>query len=101
MLASPRPPRKGLRWLAEWIGGTPAGARLEHWEMTRKVQRLGQAGTGNPEAVFSPDVCKGHLSGHGQRILASFSARLATLGQRGFDPAWTAADSAAGHSAAR
>ncbi len=55
------------------------GARLEAWEMRRKVRKLHGHRPGAPEAAFSPDWCKGHFEGHGHRALAAFDERLRAL----------------------
>lgn len=65
--------------LAERVLGTRIGARIERWEMNRKIRRLSRTAGGNPEASFSPDWCKGHVSGHERRILAAFEERLRAL----------------------
>jgi hypothetical protein len=68
-----------LRSLAETVLRSRAGERLERWEMTRKVRKLNQQRTGATEADFGADWCKGHLDGHGQRILAAYADRLHAL----------------------
>jgi hypothetical protein len=73
------------RGVAESALKTPPGARLEGWEMARKVrkfnrQRDGQPGPSLPtEAAFCADWCKGHFDNHGQRTLAAFADRLRAL----------------------
>jgi hypothetical protein len=64
-----------VRVVAETILRTPAGARLEGWEMERKVRKLSGNGTSHPEVSFSTDWCKGHVDGHGERILTTFDER--------------------------
>lgn len=70
------------RWkgaLEKALGGG-LGARLDAWEMRRKIRRLeARAGRG-PEAVFCAGQCKGHLEGHAGRTLSAFYARLERLG---------------------
>jgi hypothetical protein len=53
---------------------------LEHWEMSRKIRKLGTRGNGHAEAAFGPDWCKGHFGDHGQVTLARFADRLVALG---------------------
>jgi hypothetical protein len=71
--------RAGSRW-AEPLLRTPPGGWVERWEMRRKIRKLGRQGRGNLEASFSPEWCKGHFQGYGQRTLAAFEARLGALG---------------------
>ena len=52
---------------------------LEHWEMMRKVRKLGTQGTGHAEAAFGPDWCKGHFGDHGQATLSRYAERLEGL----------------------
>ena len=52
---------------------------LEHWEMNRKVRKLGNRGNGHIEAAFGPDWCKGHFGDHGQATLARYAERLKAL----------------------
>jgi hypothetical protein len=47
--------------------------------MTRKVRKLNQQRQGTSEADFCADWCKGHLDGHGQRILTAYADRLRAL----------------------
>jgi hypothetical protein len=69
----------GLRPILEWVLTTPPGAWLEHWEMERKIRKLSLENVGNPEAIFSADLCKGHSNRHGQRTALSFNERLMRL----------------------
>jgi hypothetical protein len=52
---------------------------LEHWEMMRKVRKLGNQGNGHAEAAFGPDWCKGHFGDHGQATLTRYAERLQAL----------------------
>jgi hypothetical protein len=47
--------------------------------MTRKLQRFADAAGGQPETVFSADVCKGHFAAHGTRILGRFQECVGAL----------------------
>ena len=58
------------RLAAESLLRTPAGDWLERWEMNRKVRKLTQDSQAHPESSFTPDQCKGHVDGHGERIIA-------------------------------
>ena len=53
--------------------------RIERWEMGRKIRKLSLENIGNPEAIFSADLCKGHSNRHGQRTVLSLNERLARL----------------------
>ena len=68
-----------LQTFAERAGATTLGSRLERWERSRKMRKFHAASLREPEARFSADVCKGHVDGHGARILAAFAERLAAL----------------------
>ena len=54
-------------------------ARVERWEMERKVSRLRAAGAGSAETCFDATVCKGHVGGHRARFWREFEARLEAL----------------------
>lgn len=69
-----------VRAALERAGRMAVGARFERWEMTRKVRKFATAAASQPEAVFSSEVCKGHLDGHGRRVLSRFAERLNALG---------------------
>jgi hypothetical protein len=64
-----------LRKLAEAALRTRLGAVLERWEMTRKLRKLTGGEQTHFESAYSPDWCKGHVDGHGERILALVSQR--------------------------
>lgn len=76
-----RAPRllRPARGMAEAVLRTGLGARLDRWEMQRKVQKFQKRYPNQTEAAFAPDWCKGHFEGHSQRILAAFSERLHAL----------------------
>ena len=46
------------------------------WEQRRKIAKLSE---GIPahihEALYTADVCKGHVSGHGSRVMEAWAAR--------------------------
>ena len=65
-----------LRRAAEMILRTPIGAKVEQWEMNRKIAKFRIEYPASDEAAFSPDWCKGHFDGHAHRILDAYSARL-------------------------
>lgn len=73
------PHGNAARRLAESTLRTSAGARLESWEMNRKVRKLTRDGVPHPEVSFSPDWCKGHVDGHGERILDLFADRWSAV----------------------
>lgn len=68
-----------LRRLAERALGGRLGERIERWEMQRKIRRLSRIAGDVPEASFSPEWCKGHVSGHEGRILAAYDDRRRAL----------------------
>ncbi len=65
--------------LAELPLRTPLGAWLDRWEMRRKVAKFRQENPGASEARFSVDCCKGHFTGHSQRIMAAYRQREQAL----------------------
>jgi hypothetical protein len=68
-----------LRPLLERILMTAPGIWLGDWEMSRKIRKLSQENTGNIEAVFNADLCKGHSNKHAQRTQSALSERLTCL----------------------
>jgi hypothetical protein len=64
-----------VRAASEALLRTPVGARLEQWEMERKIRKLSRGAEGHGEVAFSPDWCKGHFDGHGERIMEAFAER--------------------------
>ncbi len=74
-----RPVATPLRRLAEWALSGWIGGRIERWEMDRKIRRLSRIAGPVHEASFSPEWCKGHVSGHEGRILAAFDDRRRRL----------------------
>lgn len=58
------------------------GDGLEEWEQRRKIPRLTQeaAARGGADALFTPDICKGHMGDHGAKILQRFAEALAAHG---------------------
>lgn len=81
-LAASREPgwETARRW-TEAALSSPVGARLEAWEMRRKVAKFGRQPNVYQEASFSADWCKGHFDGHGLRILDAYCGRLQALGR--------------------
>jgi hypothetical protein len=62
------------------LGGA-IGAKLDRWEMERKVRKFNaMAQTRGGSVVFTADVCKGHFDRHDKRILSEFNAELAQYG---------------------
>jgi hypothetical protein len=47
--------------------------------MGRKIRKLSLENMGNPEAIFSADLCKGHSNRHGQRTAISLNEQLTRL----------------------
>lgn len=61
----------------------PPVSWLETWERERKIRKFSRQFSPSPaEITFSPDTCKGHFDGHGQRILAAYAERLQRLEHR-------------------
>ncbi|MBF6606351.1 MAG: hypothetical protein IVW53_12290 [Chloroflexi bacterium] len=78
-----RPIAPSIRRVAERAFRGRLGDGLERWEMARKIRRL-TAGPASGEVRFGPAVCKGHVTEHRRRALASFDERLdAVLGRLG------------------
>ncbi len=74
---------RAIKRTAEALLGGALGARLDHWEMQRKVRKftaIAQRRGGS--VVFTADICKGHFNRHDQRILREFEAELAHHGLR-------------------
>jgi hypothetical protein len=61
---------------------SPICSPFEHWEMARKMRKLGQRGNGHAEAAFGPDWCKGHFGDHGQLTLSRYEERMKAIEQR-------------------
>ncbi len=78
------PAARGLaQRLAEAPLRTPLGAWLDRWEMGRKVAKLQREHPGASEASFSVDWCKGHFTGHSQRIMRAYRQREQALAPGG------------------
>ncbi len=80
--AAGAPIRRGIiRRSLEWGLHTRLIDPLERWEMGRKVRRFREQAVAAaehfaaPEAVFSADCCKGHLSHHAAATLDAFDRR--------------------------
>jgi hypothetical protein len=77
--------------VTEAVLRTSVGARLEEWEMRRKVRKLSlkadlRAGEDAAEGAdsveeicFSADRCKGHFDNHRRRTINAYSERLRSL----------------------
>ncbi|MEW5988023.1 MAG: hypothetical protein AB1791_15430 [Chloroflexota bacterium] len=78
------PGRRSLRAFAEFLLRSPAGGRLEKWEMERKIRKFSRryGNQGDGVAAFGPDWCKGHFHDHGRWVLDAFSGRLRQLEER-------------------
>jgi hypothetical protein len=76
----PRPRR--ARRLLEGTLRSGLGGPLEHWEMARKIRKLGLRSAGHAEAAFGPDWCKGHFGDHGQLTLSRYEERMRALEQQ-------------------
>ena len=80
LLEKDEPGRWGgrLKRFGERLLGGRLGHRFEGWEQ-RKIAHLSRQPAA--EACFTPDLCKGHFGNYGQRTLASFAERCATIDQ--------------------
>jgi hypothetical protein len=76
-------PSGPLRSIVERALQTRIGARVEQWEMTRKVAQLRACAPGNSEMDLNPDCCKGHVNAHHGRIYHAFQERLAHMKELG------------------
>jgi hypothetical protein len=72
-----RPAR--LRKLLEMLLSGPIGDWLERWEAQRKIRKLSRENSGNPEAIFNSDICKGHSNRHGHNTEMVLNERLTRL----------------------
>jgi hypothetical protein len=72
-------PHYRIRSLAETILRTPVGARLEQWEMRRKVDFLYHQDPAGSESTFTSELCKGHFGAHSQMIREDFAQRLSAI----------------------
>lgn len=72
-----------MQRFGEWVLQWSPFARLERWEMDRKIIKLTgvasrRSEVGAPdESSFSPDVCKGHMVGNAAGIDIAWKRRLA------------------------
>jgi hypothetical protein len=71
------------RDLLEVILAYRLGAKLEKWEMDRKIARLSRQlqDQVHTEAAFCSDWCKGHFISHGEHTMAAFSKRLSIISE--------------------
>ncbi len=75
-----RPQDTRLKKTAEAAFRTRTGARLEEWEMKRKLRKYRHELELHPESDFSPSCCKGHFNDHMARTHESFTRRLQSIG---------------------
>lgn len=73
----------GARAAAEALLDTSLGARLESWEMARKIRKFDRQNGSSGEVGFCADWCKGHFDGHERRTLSAYAERLR---QGGIEP---------------
>jgi hypothetical protein len=57
------------------------GDRLERVERERKIARLSAGATDTAEVRFGPQVCKGHFTPYGRRVMDAYADRLERLGE--------------------
>lgn len=70
------PNATATRRLAERLLRTSPGARLEQWEMSRKIRKFTASQRDGSEVDFSADWCKGHFENHMQRTIRAYAQRL-------------------------
>ena len=68
-----------FRPVLERILQDPLVAKLEQWEMKRKIEMLTREQSDSLESCFSEDVCKGHADLHGALTNEAFHKRLSNL----------------------
>ena len=72
---------QGIKHAIERALSGRIGARLDRWEMERKVRKFDEmAKTRGGSVVFTADICKGHFDRHDRRIMREFKAELAHYG---------------------
>jgi hypothetical protein len=73
--------RVGQRLVESVLGGR-LGDAVERWERERKIPRLYQVASeqGGAGAVYSADLCKGHVDDHAAAVYREYAARLAAQG---------------------
>jgi hypothetical protein len=71
--------RFAARRMAETALRTDLGARLESWEMERKIRKFSRQRGAPSETAFCPDWCKGHFDSHGRKTLDAFTERLQSI----------------------
>jgi hypothetical protein len=74
-----RETKSRLRLLLEMILRSRLAARVEQWEMQRKIRMLASEQSESPESCFSTDYCKGHANQHGATTNEAFHERLQSL----------------------
>jgi hypothetical protein len=73
---APPPGLSTVKRLAEFLLRLPPGDWVEEWEQRRKIAKLSaRVPPGVDEALYTADVCKGHDSGHGGRVMALLATR--------------------------
>jgi hypothetical protein len=79
--APPRPsspsPWRRVQALAERGLRAPLCAAWERWELGRMQRKLVASRSTNPEIVFTPYQCKGHLGAYRATVLDRFAQRVA------------------------
>lgn len=68
--------RSGRQAAAEALLNGSLGAKLERWEMARKLEKFNRRKDGFGEVCFCADWCKGHFDGHERRTLSAYAERL-------------------------
>lgn len=68
-----------FRRTTEVVFGSRLGTGLESWMARRKIREIRRQGGDNPEVVLDRHQCKGHVDGHGRRIVEAYASRLRSL----------------------
>jgi hypothetical protein len=80
--------QRGRRLMETMLAGG-LGDMLERWESGRKIPRLRRMAEqrGAAGAIFTPDLCKGHMDDHTDDVRRRFAEGLAAQGIEP-NPAW-------------
>lgn len=68
--------------LGQMVLDLPFGTFVEQWEQRRKIRKLSGESPGCArEILYTSEMCKGHVDGHGDRILNRWTAEITVPGQ--------------------
>jgi hypothetical protein len=71
--------RPALQRVLELLLNGKLGARLERWEMIRKIARFSRQQGFGEETVFSADVCQGNFHHHRKWTAEAFEAKMLSV----------------------